>query len=596
MQKSIRNRLLKSFSLMVVLPVLAIFILVNVIYLVNTSRTITAQGKTIVLEIEDSIKSQFGRYAALLSFLERDTTIVEYSTYNNAAGISPTLTLHLQTLLDGYSHSIDGIEHLSVLYQNGAFVCTDVRMLHPSIAENADWYEPCMADPDRIFYISYPSGKNPMLINTPHFTSSLSICRAIKNELGQPVAVANLTLRGETLGSLLTSSYSQQGGQSYLATPDNTLVNSPLRLENLIGYDSRRYLITRQKIEDLPLTIINILPTSQFYTMQYNLLLIMVISLIGFILFFISHLRYTSRQIVNPIEELRRLMHEAQHGNLKVAFHPDTDDEFDDLADSFNQMVSEIRRLIVQVYNEQVNKRKAEIAALQANIKPHFLYNTLDTIHWMARRYGADDIVEAVDALSDLFRAGFSNNHELGTVAHEFIHIESYLKIQKLRYNDILDYELRLEPVVRELPVQKTILQPVVENALYHGIKESGRAGKIVIAAGLDDGDLLLSIQDNGRGMDEAELTRLRLKLESGPGPKDKQGMGLYNVQQRLRLSYGPRFGLSIESSPDEGTLVKLRHPVLTHEQLEAANRDNSTGTIDRIDLTGQRTAEKEKI
>ena len=567
MQKSIRNRLLKSFSLMVVLPVLAIFILVNIIFLINTNYTIHEEAQNNVREIENNIRFQIGHYAALLGFLERDTTIINYSSFTNESVISPVITAQLETLLDSYRNSVDGVEHLAVVYENGAFVCTNVRMIHPSPSEYADWYDQCLAEPDRTLFFCYPSGKNPMLASTSHFTSSLSICRAIKDQQGKPVGVANLTLLGDTLGNFLTSSFNPQGGQSYLVTPDNSLVNSPLHLEDLVGYDSRRYLITRWPIVGLPLTVINILPIGQFYTVQFNLLLTMVISLLAFITFFIGYLRFTSRQIVNPIEELRLLMQEAQKGNLKVSFHPQTDDEFDDLADSFNQMVAEIRRLIVQVYTEQASKRKAEISALQANIKPHFLYNTLDTIHWMARRYGADDIVEAVDALSDLFRAGFSNNEVLGTVAHEFVHIESYLKIQKLRYSDILEYELILDPAVRNLPVQKTILQPIVENALYHGIKESGHPGRIVIAAGLDEGDLLVTVQDNGHGMDQAELEKLRQKLESGQGPKENQGLGLYNVQQRLRLSYGPHYGLTFDSSPDAGTTVSLRHPVLTDDQ-----------------------------
>jgi two-component system sensor histidine kinase YesM len=134
-----------------------------------------------------------------------------------------------------------------------------------------------------------------------------------------------------------------------------------------------------------------------------------------------------------------------------------------------------------------------------ASIKPHFLYNTLDTIHWMARRYGANDIVEAVDALSDLFRVGFSANHELGTVETEFSHVESYLKIQKLRYHDILDYSLEMDPAVRHLPVMQTILQPIVENALYHGIKESGNPAGSTFRPWRENDPLLMVIRDNGR-------------------------------------------------------------------------------------------------
>jgi two-component system sensor histidine kinase YesM len=587
MQKSIRNRLLKSFSFMVVLPVFAIFILVNIIYWISTNRTITAQGQMIVQEIEDNIDDQFTHYDALLAFLERDATIASIAGNKGQYSLSQLTESNLRTLLQGYSSSVDGIEHAALIYGNGVFVCTDPQMLHPSNDELSDFYEHCLTNPERTFYISYPSGENPLLANIPHFTSSLSIGRALTDVHGHPFAVANLTIRGETLGNLLTAAYIQQGGQSYLATPDGTLVNSPLRLEDLIGYDSREYLFTRQPIQDLPLTIINILPIESFFTMQTFFLTVVVLSALIFVLLFLTQIRYISSQLVQPIEELRKRMLEAGQGNFEVAYHHDSDDEFGDLADSFNKMVAEIKRLIAQVYREQASKRKAEIAALQAHIKPHFLYNTLDTIHWMARRYGADDIVEAVDALSDLFRAGFTNNHELGTVSLEFNHIESYLKIQKLRYSDILDYSLELDPAVKDLPVQKTILQPIVENALYHGIKESGRPGLIAIAAQLDGDELVLTVRDNGRGMTTETLDQLRRKIISGSGSEEKQGHGLYNVQQWLSLSYGEHFGLTIDSVLNEGTLVSIHHPVLKAGQLSTGQKQ----TKRQASLTDQKMA-----
>jgi two-component system sensor histidine kinase YesM len=181
----------------------------------------------------------------------------------------------------------------------------------------------------------------------------------------------------------------------------------------------------------------------------------------------------------------------------------------------------------------------------------------------MARRYGADDIVEAVDALSDLFRAGFSANHELGTVESEFQHIESYLKIQKLRYHDILDYTLNMDPQTSQLPVMRTILQPIVENALYHGIKENDQPGRIEIVSRLEENSLILEVSDNGRGLTESQLEQLTAAIQRSDDMDFSSSHGLYNVQQRLRLSYGPDYGLSIQSKPNEGTRVTVRRPVM---------------------------------
>jgi len=375
--------------------------------------------------------------------------------------------------------------------------------------------------------------------------------------------VANLTIQGEELGKLLTAAYGQQGGQTYLVMIDGTLVNSPLRYDELAGTDNRNYLKTERNLTGIPLKIINFMPLRPFYSQQYLTLTLSILISLVFMLFFVAHSRHMIQQFVKPIEDLRRLMSEAQHGNLMVSFQPDTQDEFQDLAESFNQMVAELRRLIDQVYIEQSSKRKAEVKALQASIKPHFLYNTLETIHWMARRYGANDIVEAVDALSDLFRAGFSANHELGTVETEFSHVESYLKIQKLRYRDILDYHLEIDPDVRQLPVMQTILQPIVENALYHGIKESGNPGQIVIRARMEADSLQIVVRDNGRGMTKEKLEQLVVSLQQKGDLDPERGHGLRNVQQRLTISYGSSYGMTIESEPNQGTEVTLRLPVL---------------------------------
>ena len=578
MRNSIKNRLLKTFALMVVLPVLALFILLNFIYWITSYWTIVDQATAVLDEAENAVTAKFDRYEALLSFLEKDLELIEASRYHNGQFVPQAELQKLNLLADGYASSIASISHLTLLYQNGLFLCTQEHLEEPEYSQMADWYEAGLAEPEKTHYISYNAGENPLLLDTPHYASSLVVSRAICDPAGQPVAVVNLTILGEDLGGLLTAPYGQQGGQTYLVTPDGTLVNSPLRYDELAGIDNRNYLKTERQLSEIPLTIVNFMPLRPFFTQQYLTLSLGILSSLVFMLFFVSHARSTVQQFVRPIEDLRGLMYQAQHGNLLVSYQPDTQDEFEDLAESFNQMVAELRRLIDQVYIEQSSKRKAEVKALMASIKPHFLYNTLETIHWMARRYGANDIVEAVDALSDLFRVGFSANHELGTVENEFNHVESYLKIQKLRYHDILDYSLEMEPAVRDLPVMQTILQPIVENALYHGIKESGNPGRIDIQAWRESDTLLMVIRDNGRGMTPDILDQLLLTINQRSDLDPSRGHGLRNVQQRLALTYGSPYGITIQSEPNQGTTVTLRLPVLALREESADQRFHMGG------------------
>ena len=176
--------------------------------------------------------------------------------------------------------------------------------------------------------------------------------------------------------------------------------------------------------------------------------------------------------IARPVIALRVLMKEAEEGNLAVRFQGREEDEIGHLGKSFNTMIEEIQKLIDLVYREQQSKREAELKTLQEQIKPHFLYNTLDTIHWMAQARGANDIVQIVSALTSLFRIALSKGKEMISLSDELEHVRSYLIIQKLRYEDKFDYSLCVQDDVLPYMVLKLTLQPLVENAIYHGIKE----------------------------------------------------------------------------------------------------------------------------
>lgn len=566
MQSSIKYRLFRSFALLVALPVMAVVLSISLFFYINTQQTIKHQGDAIVSEIAVSITDQLTHYESLIHFIEQDQMVVQYAAYASDLAVPNGEREKLIRLLQAYAVSIEGIDHIGIQYQNG--LCANTALdRHPMTGlMESDWYKAALLEPRRQLVFSYPPNQNPMLTGEPHYTSSVQIVKALTDQQNQPVGVVSITVQGGYFSQFLTAAYRQQGGQSYLSSQDGHLINSSLKIEDIAIMSNRNYHVTRYLIPETPFEIINILPVLPYRNSQVALITLTILASFAFMLVFFAHARYTSQQFVRPIEDLRNLMHKAESGNLQVAFQPHTGDEFEDLAESFNRMVVEIRELIHQVYVEQSSKRKAEIAALQANIKPHFLYNTLETIHWMARRRNANEIVEAVDALSDLFRVGFSSNHELGTVALECTHVESYLKIQKLRYADILDYKLIIDPAVSELPMQKTVLQPIVENALYHGIKESGHAGKIMISAGLSEGDLVVNIQDNGIGLSPEALERVRAMLQKPLDPDQQHGSGMANVHQRLHLSYGPGYGLTVDSRLNIGTVVTLRHPVISLE------------------------------
>jgi len=270
-----------------------------------------------------------------------------------------------------------------------------------------------------------------------------------------------------------------------------------------------------------------------------------------------------STSVVRPMMKLEQLMTEAQAGNLYVRFHARYNDEIGSLGRAFNGMLDRIQALIDQVFAAEKKKRYAEINALQAQIKPHFLYNTFDTIHWLAKKYGAKDIVYIIQCLTNLFRIGLSSGSEIITLREEVAHVENYLKIQKVRYDDILDFEVDIQEEIKGLYVHKLILQPIVENALYHGIKTTKRKGKILITAREEGENIIITIMDNGVGMSEEQVEKINDLFKKGKS--QGSGYGMFNVDQRIKLSYGSEYGLHVKSKIGYGTVVTIINPKVTH-------------------------------
>ncbi|KAE9628769.1 hypothetical protein GND95_13625 [Defluviitalea raffinosedens] len=228
-------------------------------------------------------------------------------------------------------------------------------------------------------------------------------------------------------------------------------------------------------------------------------------------------------------------------------------------------MIGRIEYLLDAVKTEEKNLREAELELLQAQINPHFLYNTLDTIIWLAESGNPKEVVDMVKALSDFFRTSLNHGNGMFTLKEEERHVKSYLQIQHVRYQDILEYEIDLPDDIKDAIIPKITLQPIVENALYHGIKNRRGKGKISVTGMREGNDVVISIADNGAGMTPEQLNKITTLLNEGhAGGKVQKKMdsyGLYNVNQRIKLKFGNNYGLSISSVYGEGTCVKVRIP-----------------------------------
>lgn len=270
-----------------------------------------------------------------------------------------------------------------------------------------------------------------------------------------------------------------------------------------------------------------------------------------------------SKSIYTPIKKLHDVTTTITKNDLQALMTSDNVDEITELGMSFNIMIGKIKELLDSKIKEQEELKKAELRALQAQINPHFLYNTLDTIIWMAESKQTDDVVKIVSALSNFFRISLSKGMDWITIGEEVERTRSYLTIQQMRYRDILDFRIEVDEYVTEYTILKLILQPLVENALYHGIKNKRQGGTIVVRAKRKSNDeVQLEVEDNGIGFTPEKLAQLRAELEDDSGNTQlESGFGIGNVNKRIRLYYGKPYGLTIESTYTTGTRVTLVIP-----------------------------------
>lgn len=279
---------------------------------------------------------------------------------------------------------------------------------------------------------------------------------------------------------------------------------------------------------------------------------------------------FLTNSVMKPILRLQSCMKQVEDGNLSSYYDINSSkDEIYELGLSYNKMLDEIANLIERIYQEQNEKRVAEMVALQAQIKPHFLYNTLDNLKWMAKSHGAEDVAKTITSLSSLFRIFLSNGQEMITIADEFKHTRCYLDIQSIRYKEKLSYSINVEEDIKSLYIVKIIVQPLVENAIYHGIKPKEGNGHISIDGRKVDDFIEITVSDNGIGMTEEKLHDLNEMLKS---MDSTQHFGIVNTQRRLRTIYGKDASLFIESKQLIGTTVTVRLPIKEEVQNVQSN------------------------
>jgi two-component system sensor histidine kinase YesM len=269
------------------------------------------------------------------------------------------------------------------------------------------------------------------------------------------------------------------------------------------------------------------------------------------------------RQIVFPVVRLNEKVKEVQAGNWRIALDAPRGDEIGELSRSFGSMVQNLNRHVQEIREAERSKRALEIKLLQSRMNPHFIRNTLNTIRWMAHIRGARSIAGAITSFTKMLNYLLVSSNELASVHEEIEYIEQYLYLQKIRYQNKLNVSFAVEEAVLDHRIPRLIFQPIVENSILHGIAPKKKQGNIAIRGFSDRQRLLFQIEDDGSGMDAALLDKVQSKLKVPPQTIDGHGLGLTNVQRRIRYYFGSEFGVSVESVRGRGTRVTISLPLV---------------------------------
>ncbi len=313
-------------------------------------------------------------------------------------------------------------------------------------------------------------------------------------------------------------------------------------------------IVTYYTIESLGWKVLNIVPTNEL--LKENVAVqgaILTAMLITFTLCLLMAILFSNRMLAR-IKLLNRMMVRLEHEDFDVYINPKGNDEVTMLSRSFNKMSGKLKELIQKVYTVQLKQKEAELRALQAQINPHFLYNTLDNIYWMGRMEKAFETCTLVEALSKLFRLSLNSGNEITTVRSEIEHVKNYIIIQQARYKNMINFSLDIDPEVLDCTTLKLVLQPLIENSIVHGIEQKGENGQIDIVIKHEYDKLLFIVSDNGYGVDLEEIKKLLYA-----SAKNNKGLAIKNVNDRIKLYFGDDYGLEFFNRRNGTTVVVIQ-------------------------------------
>lgn len=571
--RSIRNSIFIYFTITSLVAVLLIVISIYSRLSSQLYDTVKQENVNLVNRVDSSME------VYLRNIMKLSDTIY-YGIIKNT-NLSEDSIGEKLTLL--YNNNKEQVSNIALISKEGEpiSVVPAARFRKNFKAEDEEWFVNALNKTENIHF-TLPHVQKMFEKGDNSYNWVISMSRAVEITVGgsteQAVLLIEMAYQG--LEEVLDEVTLGNGGYIYLMDSNGDIIWHPkfeliasgrVKENNLVaaGYDdgSREEVFngTRQTVVTKTVgytgwKLVGVIKGTgiSLNMLKTRLFIVFVILLIIFIVILINS--YISFRVTNPIRELEKSVKELEEGNLDADIYMGGSYEVQHLGKSVQDMKFRIKGLMQDIVSEHEEKRKSEFDSLQAQINPHFLYNTLDIIVWQIENEKQSEAVHTVTALARFFRLSLGKGKNIVTVRDEIEHVKNYLMIQHMRFKNKFDYEFDIAEDVLELPSLKLMLQPLVENAIYHGMEFMDGDGMIMVKAWRKEDELYLSVADNGLGMTEDKVEMI-LTGESTSGNGRGSGIGVKNVNERIKLYFGEAYGLTIDSEPDEGTTVIIHLP-----------------------------------
>ncbi|WP_261058741.1 cache domain-containing sensor histidine kinase [Streptococcus mitis] len=553
-----RSSLLVRMVISIFLVFLILLALVGTFYYQSSSSaieaTIEGNSQTTISQTSHFIQSYIKKLETTSTSLTQQTDVLAYAENPNQDKVKGIRDLFLTIL-----KADQDLKAVVLVTKSGQVISTDdsVQMKTSSDMMAEDWYQKAIHQ-----------GAKPVLTPARKSDSQwvISVTQELVDVKGVNLGVLRLDISYETLEAYLNQLQLGQQGFAFIINenhefvyhPKHTVYSSASEMEAMKPYietgqdytlDHKSY-VSQEQIAGTDWTVIGVSSLEKLDQVRSQLLWTLLGASVTSLLACLCLVWFSLRRWIAPLKDLRETMLEIASGAQNLRAKEAGAYELREVTRQFNAMLDQIDQLMADVRKQEETTRQYELQALSSQINPHFLYNTLDTIIWMAEFQDSQRVVQVTKSLATYFRLALNQGKDLICLSDEINHVRQYLFIQKQRYGDKLEYEINENPAFDNLVLPKLVLQPLVENALYHGIKEKEGQGHIKVSVQKQYRGLVIRIEDDGVGFQDAS--------DSSQSQLKRGGVGLPNVDQRLKLHFGEDYQMKIDSAPCKGTTVEI--------------------------------------